>query len=452
MLMKSYEEIRKELLDLFEQKDYRALKSMLVEMNEVDIAEFISEVEPHDAGILFRMLPKDVGADVFAFLDQEAQAFLLEAYTDKEIEEIVNGLCNDDYADMLEEVPASVAKRLLSKTDPERRKLINQLLRYPEESAGSIMTTEYMRFTKDMTVADAIQKLRYASPQLETIYTCFVTTGDRILEGIITVRELLTSKDDEVIGDIMETNVVYAHTLEDREAVSRLFDRYDFLSIPVVDNEDRLVGIITIDDALDTLSDETTEDFAGLGKTQPSEKPYLETSVWENAKNRVFWLLILMISGMVNGSILSNYEHAFVMLPVLVTFIPMLTDTGGNAGQQSSTLLIRALALDEVKIKDIGLVLWRELRIGLMVGGVLALVNGIRIYFANNHNLTLALTVSSALYSAVILAKLIAGAMPLLAKALKLDPALMVAPLITTSVDALTLVLYFNFAKLFLGI
>lgn len=452
MLMKSYEEIRKELLDLFERKDYRSLKHMLPEMNVVDIAEFISEVEPHDAGILFRMLPKTVGAEVFAFLDQDAQTFLLEAYTDSEIEEIVNGLCNDDYADMLEEVPASVAKRLLSRTDPERRKLINLLLRYPEDSAGSIMTTEYMRLNKDMTVAEAIQKLRHASPNLETINTSFVTTSDRILEGIVTIRQLLTSPDDAIVRDIMEENVVFARTLEDREYVSRLFDRYDFLAIPVVDNEDRLVGIITIDDALDTLSEETTEDFALMGKTQPSEKPYLETSVWQNAKNRVIWLLILMISGMVNGSILANYEHAFVVLPVLVTFIPMLTDTGGNAGQQSSTLLIRAIALNEVKLSDIGKVLWRELRIGLMVGGVLASINVIRIYFANGRNLILALTVSGALYAAVIIAKLIAGSLPLLARALKLDPALMVAPIITTLVDALTLIIYFNFARLFLGL
>lgn len=452
MLYQNYEETRQVLLDLLEQKDYRKLKELLQDLNEVDSADFISDLDAPKAGLVFRMLPKGIAAEVFARLDQEAQAALLDIYTDQEIKEIVAGLCNDDLADVLEEIPANVANRLLKTTTPERRELVNRLLRYPEDSAGSIMTTEFMRLTRDMTVGDAIHKLRHADPRLETIYTCFVTSKDRILEGVITIRELLTAQDEQIVGDLMEESIIYARTTDDQETASRLFDRYDFVTLPVVDMENRLVGIITIDDALDTLSEESSEDVALISAVSPSEKPYMETGVLENARNRVVWLFILMFSGMINGSILAHYEASFVAIPLLVSFIPMLTDTGGNAGSQSSGLVIRAIALGDVKLPDLPAILWREMRIGLLVGGALSFVNIIRIYLAYGHDILLSLTVSLALYCAVILAKLLGCSLPLLAKACGLDPALMAAPLITTAVDALTLVLYFSFARLLLPI
>lgn len=451
MIYKNYKETREALSELLAAKDLRALKELFKEVNIVDLAEFISEQDDHNTGILFRLLPKDIAAEVFSHMDQDAQSNLLAAYTDQEIEEIVDGLFNDDLADIVEEIPASVAKRLLAKTDSERRSLINRLLQYPEESAGAMMTTEYMRLTQNMTVAQAIQKLR-DSDKIETIYTCYVTTEDRILEGVITVREILTAKDEEILKDLMNTNVISAQTTEDQETACRKVDRYDLLALPVVDNESRLVGIITFDDALDVLSAESSEDVALLSAVNPTEDPYLQTSVWDNSKRRVVWLLVLMISGMINGSILANFEHAFVALPILVTFIPMLTDTGGNAGSQSSGVLVRAIALGEAQVKDIFKILWRELRIGLLVGSVLAFVNAVRVYFLSGRDLMVALTVSFALYGAVIVAKLVGGSLPLLAHAAGLDPALVAAPFITTLVDAVTLILYFNIAHLLLGI
>lgn len=446
----SYEEIRAELRKLLWVHDYRGLRLLLQELNEVDIAEFLNELDEPNAALLFRMLPKDIGVDVFAHLDADAQEALITAYTDKEIQELVAGLFNDDLADMMEELPAVVAKRVLANTSNERRDIVNKLLQYPEESAGSIMTTEYMHLKQDMTVAEAIAKLRHSSPRLEMIYTCFVTTFDRILEGVITVRELLTAKDEEIIGDLMERSIVSVKTTDDQEEVAMLFDRYDFLAIPVVDRENRLVGIVTVDDAVDVMTEETSEDLSIMAAVQPSEKPYLQTGVWDNAKRRVVWLLLLMISGMINGSIVGNFEHAFVAMPILVTFIPMLTDTGGNAGSQSSGLLLRGIALGEIELRDIGRVIWKEFRIAIVVGVVLSLVNGLRIFLMHGHDPLLSVTVSLALLCTVVAAKLIGGCLPLLAKAVKLDPAIMAAPLITTIVDALSLVIYFGIANLIL--
>ncbi len=450
MSLSNYLEIRKELILLLEQKNFRKVAEILSEMNEVDVADFINESEPSIASFLFRMLPKSEGAEVFSYLDQDTQIQLLEAYTDKEIEEIIKGLYDDDFADMLDEIPANVAKRLLQNTSPERRNIINKLLQYPEESAGSLMTTEYVRFTSKMTVKEAIDKLRHAHPKTETIYTCYVTSEDLILHGVISIRDVLTARDDQIIGDLMTENVIYAKTTDDQEGASKLLSRYDLLALPVVDSESRLVGIITIDDAIDTMAQETSEDMAIMAAVQPTEKSYFENTVWDSAKHRVIWLMLLMISGMINGEIVANYEHAFVAIPALVTFMPMLTDTGGNAGSQSSGLLIRAIALDEVHFRDLGKILWRELRIALLVGAVLSLTNLLRIYYINGYSFRLALTVSLTLYSIIIIAKLIASFLPLLAKALKLDPALMAAPLITTIADAVALVIYFNFAQLLL--
>lgn len=452
MSLTNYTEVRKELDGLLEQQDFRALKEKLQDLNEVDIAEFINECSDKEASIIFRMLPKTEGADVFSYLDQDNQINLINSYTDREIEEIVAGLYNDDYVDLLDEIPASVAKRLLKNTKPERRKLINQLLQYPDESAGSIMTTEYMRLTSSMTIKEAIHKLRHSDPRMESIYTCYVTSPDLILEGVLTIQEILTAKDNQLIADIMTENVICAHTTDDQEYATRLLDRYDFLALPVVDSENRLVGIITVDDAMTTISQETSEDMAIMAAVQPSEKPYFEVGVWENAKHRVIWLLVLMISGMVNGEILGSYEHAFVAIPALVSFIPMLTDTGGNAGSQASSLLIRAIALGEAKLSDLSRIMWRELRIGMLVGSCLSVVNFLRIYMLNGQPAVLALTVSLSLFAAIVLAKLIAGTLPLLAKALGFDPAMMAAPLITTIVDAMSLILYFNIAHYLLRI
>lgn len=452
MSLTNYLEVRKELDDLLEQQNFRALKEKLQDLNEVDIAEFINECSSKEASIIFRMLPKTEGADVFSYLDQDNQINLINSYTDKEIEDIVSGLYNDDYADLLDEIPASVAKRLLKNTKPERRKLINQLLQYPDESAGSIMTTEYMRLTSSMTIKEAIFKLRHSDPRMESIYTCYVTSSDLILEGVLTIQEILTAKDEQLIADIMTENVICAHTVDDQEYATRMLDRYDFLALPVVDSENRLVGIITVDDAMTTLNQETSEDMAIMAAVQPTEKSYFEVGVWENARHRVLWLLVLMISGMVNGEILSTYEHAFVAIPALVSFIPMLTDTGGNAGSQTSSLLIRAIALGEAKLSDIIRIIWREFSIGVIVGSILSLVNFLRIYFLNGQPMVLALTVSLALFAVVILAKFIAGTLPLIAKALGFDPAMMAAPLITTIVDAMGLILYFNIAHFLLRI
>ena len=396
---------------------------------------------------LFRMLPKDMAAEVFANLDAEDVETLIHDYSDKEVAELVDGLYNDDLADLMEELPASVARRVLAATDPERRKLVNKLLAYPEDSAGAMMTTEFVHLRQKMTVIEALTRLRKVSTRTEMIYTCFVTSESRILEGVITVRELLQARDESTLAEIMETNVLSVTTQADKEQVARMFDRYDLLAIPVVDSENRLVGIVTVDDAVDVLIEESTEDVTIMAAVRPTEKPYLETTVWDNCKRRVVWLLLLMFSGIINGSILERFEHAFVALPILVTFMPMVTDTGGNAGSQSSTLLIRGIALGEIRLRNLGQVLLKELGIGLSVGSILALANGLRVYLMNGHDLLLAATVSAALLAVVVAANLIGGMLPLIAKSLKLDPAIMASPLITTIVDALGLVLYFEIAS-----
>ena len=438
-----YERARSELDRLLKEGDYRAMRALLVVMNEVDVAEFLNELELPQAALLFRMLPKDIGLDVFCHLDPDAQEALITAYSDTEIREVVSNLYNDDLVDLMEELPAMLAKRVLANTPKDRRDLVNKLLQYPEDSAGSIMTTEYIHLRQDMTVAESIERIRRLGAKSEMMYSCFVTTEDRILEGVITLRELLTSKDEQRVGDLMERSVISVTTMDDREYVANCFNRYGLLAIPVTDLENRLVGIITVDDALDVMTEEATEDLSLMSAVKPAERPYLETSVWDNARRRFFWLLFLMLSGILNGLILGHYEAAFISLPILVSFMPMLTDTGGNAGSQSSGLLIRALAVGEVDTRDWAKVLWKELRIGVLTGAILALINGLRIYLFNGHNLMLALTVSLALFFIVIMSKLIGAALPLLADKLGLDPAIMAAPLITTIVDSLGLIVYF---------
>lgn len=447
MTFLSYEELRRKLFALLHDKNYREIALLIRDANEVDIAEFLGESDEKERALIFRMLPKDMAAEVFANLDAEDVETLIHDYSDKEVAELVNGLYNDDLADLMEELPASVARRVLASTDPERRKLVNKLLAYPEDSAGAMMTTEFVHLRQKMTVIEALTRLRKVSTRTEMIYTCFVTSESRILEGVITVRELLQARDESTVAEIMETNVLSVTTQADKEQVARMFDRYDLLAIPVVDSENRLVGIVTVDDAVDVLIEESTEDVTIMAAVRPTEKPYLETTVWDNCKRRVVWLLLLMFSGMINGSILERFEHAFVALPILVTFMPMVTDTGGNAGSQSSTLLIRGIALGEIRLRNLGQVLLKELGIGLSVGSILALANGLRVYLMNDHDLLLAATVSAALLAVVVAANLIGGMLPLIAKSLKLDPAIMASPLITTIVDALGLVLYFEIAS-----
>ena len=441
-----------ELKDLLAERRFIELRKLLLEQHEKDIADFLDELSPDTAALLFRMLRKDQAAEVFAYLDNDSQEFLISAFSDQEVSEMIETLYLDDAVDMIEELPANAVNRVLQLATPQTRKLINHYLKYPEDSAGSIMTSEYTRLTKGMTVKEAIEYIRHYGEDRETIYTCYVTSASRILEGVVTVRDLLLSDDDDLVKDIMDPDVIKVYTTEDQERVALLFHHYDFLALPVVDIEKRLVGIVTIDDALDVVHEEATEDFEIMAAMSPSEKPYLKTSVWEHAKNRSTWLFVLMISATISGAILNRYENAFMVLPVLVTFMPMLTDTGGNAGSQSSTLIIRGMALDEIKFSDLGIVIWKEFRIGILVGLGLAIVNFLRIYFLIKVSFPVALVVSLALFITVILSKLTGSILPVLARAVNLDPAIMAAPLITTIVDAAALILYFQIASRLLHI
>lgn len=432
--------------ELLANKNYRQLRSELPEQNPVDIALFIETLSPEKALLVFRMLPKEMAAEVFSYFESDTQQYIAESITEIQLSEIIEDLFVDDAVDMLEELPASVVTRVLKHTNPETRKLINQFLKYNENTAGSIMTAEFIDLRKKMTVEDAIKRIRRIGEAHETIYTCYVIDEGRFLEGVITVKTLLLSQDDERIYDLMETNVIKASTNDDKEDVAYLFSKYDLLSIPVVDQENRLVGIVTVDDAVDVLEDEATEDFEKMAAMLPSEKPYLKTGVFTHAKNRLVWLMVLMVSGMITGTILGKYEAAFATIPLLVTFIPMLTDTGGNAGSQSSTLIIRGMAISEINQKDFWKVIWKELRVSIVVGIPLCTVNFLRILIFNPESWLVSLTVTITLYATLIMAKTIGGALPLLAKLLNLDPAIMASPLITTIVDACSLIIYSSLA------
>lgn len=435
-----------ELLELAESREFRKLKEILMEMNEVDVASFVEELDSEKTVVVFRMLPKELATDVFACLSVETQQHIINSITDHELRGIIDDLFVDDAVDMLEELPANVVKRVLQNAAPDTRTLINQFLQYPENSAGSIMTAEYVGLKKHMTVEQAFAYIRQHGVDKETIYTCYVMDEKRMLEGVVTVKDLLMNPYDRVIGDIMDTHVIKAVTTEDQEEVADSFHKYDLLSLPVVDHEDRLVGIVTVDDIVDVIEQEATEDFEKMAAMSPSEKPYLKTGVFQLAKNRILWLLILMVSSMITGGILGKYENAFALIPLLVTFIPMLTDTGGNAGSQSSTLIIRGMAVGEIETRDMASVLWKELRVGAIVGVILGLVNYIRLIIMYPGNEMICLTVVISLFVTVVLAKTIGCVLPMVAKVLKMDPAIMAAPLITTIVDAFSLVIYFQLA------
>lgn len=434
------------LLELLERRDLHALRAALLEENEVDIAEFLEELPQDKIVVVFRALPKEMAAEVFSNLEPDTQQVIIQSATDQEVSAIVEELYVDDAVDMLEELPANVVKRVLKAARPDTRKLINQFLNYPDNSVGSIMTAEFTDLKQSMTVSQAIAHIRRTGENSESVYTCYVTDTGRRLEGVLTIKELLLAQDEQLIADLMETDVITAETTEDQEeAVARMM-KYDFISLPVVDKEGRLVGIVTVDDVMDVMEEEATEDFEKMAAMAPSEKPYLKTSVLSLAKHRILWLLVLMISGMITGGILGQYEAAFAAMPLLVTFIPMLTDTGGNAGSQSSTLVIRGMAVGEIQLKDFAKVFWKELRVSMLVGVVLSAVNFVRLIITYPGNYMVALTVALALFVTVMLAKTVGGVLPMAAKLCHADPAIMAAPLITTIVDAISLVVYFRIA------
>ncbi|MDR2501357.1 MAG: magnesium transporter [Treponema sp.] len=427
--------------------DVSRLKPLLSGMNTVDMAEIFENLSREEKITLFRLLPKAAAAEVFAYMESGGQQIIVEALTDAEISEIMNHLFVDDAVDFIEEMPANVVNRVLRNVLPEKRKIINQVLQYPENSAGSLMTTEYVDLREDLTVREAFAIIRKTGLNKETIYTCYVMRRDRTLAGAVSAKTLLLAQHEERIGDIMDANVIFAYTTDDQEASAGLFKRYGFLSLPVVDKEKRLVGIITVDDIVEVIEEENTEDFEKMNALRPSDEPYLKTSIMKLAKNRIVWLLVLMLSATITGGIIAQFENALAILPVLVAFIPMLMDTGGNAGSQSSTLIIRGMALGEIGIRDCIRVLWREIRIGALCGLALGSVNFIRIYVMNGKNLPLACVVTASLFFTIMTAKSVGCILPIIAKRFNIDPAIMAAPLITTIVDAASLIIYFSIAK-----
>lgn len=441
-----------ELLKLIEEKKYQEYKKVVNELPEIDVAQWIEELQEEQMIIAFRALPKDLAADVFSYLSSDSQQLIINGITDKELKNIVEDLYIDDAVDMLDEAPANVVQRVLQNASNETRTLINQFLNYKEDTAGSIMTAEFLDLKKGMTVKEALDRIRRICKDKETSYTCYVLDKNRILEGMITVKTILMAKDEEMIDDLMDTQVIYTTTNEDKENVAKLLSKYDLFALPVVDNENRMVGIVTIDDAVDVIEDEATEDFEKMAAMLPSDRPYLESKVTTLFKNRIVWLIVLMISGIIVGEILGYYEAKIAAIPLLVTFVPMLNDTGGNCGNQSSTMVIRGLTTGDITTKDWLKVWWKEFRVSLLVSIVLASFNFIRIAFFTKapegvNVYMIAVSVSGALFLIVILAKSVGGLLPILAKKLKLDPAVMAAPLITTLVDAVAIIIYFTFVS-----
>ena len=453
------------IIRLLEKRNFKVIKEIFENMNEADIADLFGnfhdneDVDKRDFPVLFRLLPKDAAADVFSYMEPDMQELLINSFTDKELEDVIDDLFIDDTVDMIEEMPANVVSRILKSADTQTRRQINQILKYPKDSAGSIMTTEYVYLDKSMTVRDALEKIRHVGFVKETVYTLYVTE-DRKLIGVLSVLDILTSDDNDIIGDIMQTNVITVDTLEDKELVAKQFEKYDFLALPVVDKEQRIVGIVTFDDTMDVMQDENTEDFSHMAGMAPIEDSYFKTSVFKHARNRIAWLLVLMLSATLTGTIITRYETAFATVPLLVSFIPMLTGTGGNCGSQTSTMIIRGMSLGEVKLKDFFKVVFKEFRIALIVSVILALVNGIRIYVTytffikdkTDAPFLLAMTVSLAIVATVIISKLIGCMLPMAAKRLHLDPALMAAPLISTIVDTCSTLVFFNIAMLIFDI
>lgn len=447
--MKEY--FREKMLKLLHGQQYKSLHDLLEEMNTADIAEIFQSLDDADMIIAYRLLNKDDAVEVFAELESEDQEKLINVLTDKELYEVTSNLLADDAADLIEEMPSNVVKRILRNTDSKKRAIINQLLNYPEDSAGSYMTVEFVDLKANMTVRDAFARIRKIGFDTETVYTCYVLSSERVLEGIVTLKELLLADYDTKLRDMMETNLITVHTHDDIEFVAKQTEKYGLITMPVVDGEERLVGIITIDDVLEVIQDETTEDFELMNALAPAEDTYFRTTVWEHSKNRIVWLLVLMLSSAITGTIITKYEMAFEAIPALVGFIPMLMNTGGNCGSQSSTLVIRGMAVDEIHLRDFFKVLWKEIRISVLVGVVLCVLNMVRIMI-QYQDFSIAFVVSVTLFVIVMISQMLGCCLPMLARRLKMDPAIMAAPLITTVVDTCSVLVYFSIAVRVLNI
>ncbi len=432
--------------ELLETKQYTRLRQRIADMNIADTAAVMEELEEEELLKIFRILPKSMAADVFSYLEVESQQFIIVSLSEREAANIIDNLMADDATDLLEEMPANIVKKLLASARADTRRDINHLLRYPEDSAGSIMTVEYVDLKENMTVEDAIQRIRKVGVDSETINICYVLDSKRTLVGTVALRYLLISPSDAVIGDIMHENVVYLNTMMDQEEVARQFQKYDFTSMPVADNEGRLVGIITVDDVVDILQEEATEDIEKMAAIVPSDKPYMKTGVLETWKKRIPWLLLLMISATFTGSIITSFEDALSVFPILTAFIPMLMDTGGNAGGQASVTIIRGLSLNEIGYSDVPKILWKELRVAFACGATLSVAYFAKLMLFDRVGLGVAAVVCLTLIAAVAIAKMIGCSLPVLAKRLGFDPAVMASPFITTIVDALSLVIYFAIA------
>ena len=444
---------------LVEAKKYTTLRDILVTMNASDIAALFEDVPETKLPLLFRLLPKELAAETFVEMEPEAQELLIQGFSDNELKEVVDELYVDDAVDIVEEMPANVVKRILKQADPEMRKMINEILKYPDDSAGSIMTTEYVNLRPNMTAEEAIKRIRRTGVDKETIYTCYVTDNNRKLVGMISLRTLLLCEDDDVLEDIMEPNVIAVNTLEDQESVVQMLAKYDWSAMPVVDQENRLVGIVTIDDAIDVLQEETTEDFEKLAGMTPTDKPYLRTGVLETWKSRIPWLLILMLSATLTSMVLTGFEASLAACTALTAFIPMLTGTGGNSGTQSSVAVIRALSLGEVEFVDTVRVIWKEIRVGVLCGVTLAACNFVKLLVVDRMllgntgvSVPVAAVICVTMVFTVLCAKTVGCLLPLLAEKIHLDPAVMASPFITTIVDALSLLIYFFFATRILSL
>lgn len=439
-------------LELLKAKRFVDLKNLFLVLNAPDVALILEEMPEESLPVLFRILPKELASEAFVEMDYDSQELLIRAFTDKELKEVLDELFVDDAVDLIEEMPAGVVKRILRNTDPETRRVINQILNYPEDSAGSIMTTEYVRLQKEMTVDQAFNRIRQTGADKETIYTCYVTDERRVLLGVVTVRQLLLADREATIGDIMETNLISVDTMMDKEEAVQTLSHYGFSVMPVIDKEQRLVGIITFDDALDVIEEEATEDIAMMSAVTPTDKPYLKTGVIELVRSRIVWLLVLMLSATFTSIILTSFEESLAACVVLTAYIPMLTSTGGNSGSQASATIIRSLSLGEVDLPDLPAILWKEARVALIAGAILGVANFVKLLIFDKLAIPVAIVICLTLYATVIMAKLVGCTLPILAKRLKLDPAVMANPFISTIVDALSLIIYLTIATAVLGL
>ncbi len=453
------DKLLEKIKDLVARKRYAELRGLLLPLEGADIAAIFEDLEDHDLPLVFRLLPKEQAAEVFVELDSDEQEMLIQGFSNTELKEVLDELYLDDTVDIVEEMPANVVKRILMHSDPEMRRNINDILKYPEDSAGSIMTTEFVDLKKDMTVADALKRIRRTGPDKETINVCYVIDTNRRLIGVLSIRTLLLAEEDDIIGDIMEQNFISVRTLDDQEQVARSLSKYSFLALPVVDTEERLVGIVTVDDAMDVLQEEVTEDIEKMAAILPSDKPYLKTSIWETFKARIPWLLLLMISATFTGQIISSFENALAAATVLTAYIPMLMDTGGNCGSQASVTVIRGISLNEIEFSDIFRVIWKEIRVAVICGITLAAANFVklllidRLLFQNELvTIPVACVICITMVCTVLCAKIVGCTLPLLAKKIGFDPAVMASPFITTIVDAISLLIYFQFASAILGL